>query len=114
MEVRSRNFLRRCSLKVYETLSRSLAQRMEWAKLKVVIGDGAVWIWNPSNQHFSGAIQIVNLYHARQHLWEVAALLPNDPAAQKSWMVPMKELLDHGEIERRVARLREIAAEHAA
>ena len=41
----------------------------EWAKLKVVIGDGAVWIWNLANQHFPGAIQIVDLYHARQHLW---------------------------------------------
>jgi hypothetical protein len=83
----------------------------EWAKLKVVIGDGAVWIWNLADQHFAGAIQIVDLYHARQHLWEIAALLhPNDPAAKKSWMVPMKELLDNGEIKPLVACLREIAA----
>ena len=86
----------------------------EWATLKVVIGDGAVWIWVLADRHFPGAIQIVDLYHARQHLWEIAALLhPNDPAAKKSWMVPMKELLDQGEIEQLVARLREIAAEHA-
>ena len=86
----------------------------EWAKLKVVIGDGAVWIWNLADQHFPSAIQIVDLYHARQHLWEIAALLhSNDPAAKKSWMVPMKGLLDNGEIELLVARLREIAAEQA-
>ena len=86
----------------------------EWAKLKVVIGDGAVWIWNLANQHFPGAIQIVDLYHARQHLWEIAALLhPNDPAAKKSCVVPLKEMLDQGEIEPLVARLREIAGEHA-
>ena len=86
----------------------------EWAKLKVVIGDGAVWIWNLANQHFPGAIQIVDLYHARQHLWEIAALLhPNDLVAKKSWVVPMKELLDGGEIELLVAHLREIASEHA-
>ena len=86
----------------------------EWAKLKVVIGDGAVWIWNLANQHFPGAIQIVDLYHARQHLWEIAALLhPNDLLAKKSWMVPMKALLDDGEIEPLVARLRETAVEHA-
>jgi hypothetical protein len=86
----------------------------EWAKLKVVIGDGAAWIWNLANQHFPGAIQIVDLYHARQHLWEIAALLhPNVPVAKKSWMAPMKDLLDNGEIELLVARLREIAAEHA-
>jgi hypothetical protein len=86
----------------------------EWAKLKVVIGDGALWIWNLANQHFPGAIQIVDLYHARQHLWEIAALLhPNDLVAKKSWVVPMKELLDGGEIELLVAHLRATASEHA-
>jgi hypothetical protein len=80
----------------------------------VVIGDGAVWIWNLADKHFPSAIQIVDLYHARQHLWEIAALLhPNDLAAKKSWVVPMKALLDDGEIESLVARLREIAGEHA-
>ena len=33
----------------------------EWATIKVVIGDGAVWIWNLADQHFPGAIQIVDL-----------------------------------------------------
>jgi hypothetical protein len=42
------------------------------AKKKVVIGDGAEWIWNLVAEHFQGAIPIVDLYHARQHLWEVA------------------------------------------
>jgi hypothetical protein len=38
-----------------------------------------------SNGHSPGAIQIVDLYHARQHLWEVAAqLFPNDPPQQKA------------------------------
>jgi hypothetical protein len=65
----------------------SEAWRRGWerAKLKVVIGDGAVWILNLADQHFPGAIQIVDLYHAREHLWEIAALLhPHDPAAEKA------------------------------
>ena len=86
----------------------------EWAAIKVVIADGAVWIWNLADQHFPGAIQIVDLYHARQHLWNVAALLhPHDPAAKKLWMVPMQDRLDNGSIETLVASLREIAATHA-
>lgn len=86
----------------------------EWAAIKVVIGDGAVWIWNLADQHFPGAIQIVDLYHARQHLWTIAALLhPHDAAAKKIWMVPMKDLLDVGSIEALVTLLREIAAAHA-
>jgi hypothetical protein len=86
----------------------------EWATLKVVLGDGAVWIWNLADQHFPGAIQIVDLYHARQHLWKIAALLhPQDAAAKTLWMAPMKDLLDGGDIEPLVTRLREIAAAYA-
>ena len=66
---------------------------------KVVMGDGAEWIWNLAAQHFPGAIQIVDLYHARQHLWELARkLYPNDEGKQKAWMkVHQKRLLDQGE-----------------
>jgi len=86
----------------------------EWATTKVVLGDGAVWIWNLADQHFPGATQIVDLYHARQHLWKMAALLhPHDPAAKTLWMIPMKDLLDEGNIEPLVTNLREIAAGHA-
>ena len=86
----------------------------EWAAIKIVIGDGAVWIWNQADLHFPGAVQIVDLYHARQHLWELAALLfPYDAVAKQRWMVPMKDLLDHGRIELLVEWLRETAAEHA-
>ena len=63
---------------------------------------------------FPGAVQIVDLYHARQHLWDLATLLyPHDVAAKKRWIVPMKDLLDHGRTELLVEWLREIAAEHA-
>jgi hypothetical protein len=80
------------------------------AKKKVVIGDGAEWIWNLAEQHFPGAIQIVDLYHARQHLWELARKLhPNDQVNQKAWMkVHQKRLLDKGKIEKLVSALRNI------
>ncbi len=86
----------------------------EWATIRIVIGDGAVWIWNLADQHFPGAIQIVDLYHARQHLWTLAALLhPHDPEAKKLWMIPMKSLLDDGDMETLVTRLCQIAPQHA-
>lgn len=86
----------------------------EWALVKVVIGNGAVWIWNLADQHFPGSIQIVDLYHAREHLWKIAAWFhPNDPPAKKLWMASMKDLLDGGEIETLVALLRATAAELA-
>ena len=79
----------------------------EHAKKKVVIGDGAEWIWNLASQHFSGAVQIVDLYHARQHLWDlVRKLHPNDSTRQKAWMkIHQKRLLDKGKIEKLVQAL---------
>lgn len=78
------------------------------AKKKVVMGDGAEWIWNVAEQHFPGAVQIVDLYHARQHLWELARrLYPNDEISRKAWMkVHQKRLLDKGKIEKLVTALR--------
>lgn len=85
------------------------------AQKKVVMGDGAEWIWNLAEQHFPGAVQIVDLYHARQHLWELARKLhPNDQLAQKAWMkVHQKGLLDKGKTEKLVASLRSIASTNA-
>jgi hypothetical protein len=80
------------------------------AQKKVVMGDGAEWIWNLAEQHFPGAVQIVDLYHARQHLWELARKLhPNDAPQQKAWMqVHQKRLLDKGKIANLVAALRSL------
>ncbi len=38
----------------------------------VVIGDGAHWIWNLAAEQFPGAVEIVDIYHAKQHLHDVA------------------------------------------
>jgi hypothetical protein len=82
------------------------------AQKKVVMGDGAEWIWNLADQHFPGAVQIVDLYHARQHLWELARKLhPNDAVNQKAWIkVHQKRLLDKGKIEKLVLSLRSTAS----
>ena len=77
------------------------------ANKKVIIGDGAEWIWNIAEQHFPGAIQIVDLYHARQHLWELArALFPNQGNKQKRWAIRQQSKLDAAKIEQLVRYLR--------
>jgi hypothetical protein len=88
------------------------AWKRGWSRAakKVVMGDGAEWIWNLAEQHFPGAVQIVDLYHARQHLWDLARrLYPNNEAGQKAWMkLHQKRLLDKGKIEKLVAAIRSI------
>lgn len=58
--------------------------------------------------HFPGAVQIVDLYHARQHLWDlVRTLHPNNLVNRQAWMkVHQKRLLDKGNIEKLVVSLR--------
>ena len=87
------------------------AWRRGWsrARKRVVLGDGAIWIWNLADQHFPGAIQIVDLFHARQHLWELAAkLFPNDERSRKRWTVRAVDRLDRGKIEALVKILRDL------
>jgi hypothetical protein len=80
---------------------------------KVVIGDGAEWIWNLADQHFPGAVQIVDLFHARQHLWELARRLhPNDEAEKKRWMLVHQELLDRGRMKKLTVALRSVRTDN--
>jgi len=92
------------------------AWKRGWSRAlkKVVIGDGAEWIWNIADQYFPGAIQIVDLYHARQHLWELArALYPNEDAKQKRWVMRQQNNLDQGQIDKLVRSLRSVEPSHA-
>lgn len=77
------------------------------AKKKVVLGDGAEWIWNIAGQHFGGALQIVDIWHAREHLWDVAAkLFPGVEKLRKSWAKKLIKKLNRGRIETVVTELR--------
>jgi hypothetical protein len=79
------------------------------AQKKAVLGDGAEWIWNLADQHLPGAIQIVDLFHARQHLWDlVRKLHPNDEKRQKRWIRVQKNRLDKGKIDKLVLEFRSI------
>lgn len=40
-----------------------------------VVADGAVWIWNLTQDHFYDSQQVVDWYHAKQHLCHAAELL---------------------------------------
>ena len=89
------------------------AWRRGWSQAlkKVVLGDGAVWIWNLAGQHFPGAVQIVDLFHARQHLWELSSkLFPQDAAARKRWLARGLQQLDQGKVEALVKTLRAVVS----
>lgn len=84
------------------------------AKKKVVLGDGAEWIWNIADQHFAGAIQIVDIWHAREHLWDVAAqVFPADEKQRKRWVKKLIQKLNRGRVENVVSELRRLPTRKA-
>jgi hypothetical protein len=70
--------------------------------LVVVLGDGADWIWNAAARFLQlGAVElveIVDIYHAWEHLWTVAnAVHGTGSAAARAWVEPLKrQLLEMG------------------
>ena len=67
---------------------------------RVVLGDGAPWIWNFADEHVPDAIQIVDIFHAKQHVFDVAKALygpGSDLAAQ--WGKVRRDQLDQGRLD---------------
>ncbi len=62
---------------------------------------------NLSEAHFPGAIQIVHLYHAGEHLSALARKLhPNDESHPKRWIMIHQHKLDEGQNEKlRISRI---------
>ena len=73
---------------------------IERIRQPVVLGDGAVWIWNLADQHFPAATQIVDLYHAREHLHDLANLAARLLAGHRDdWLAARLDELDAGDVE---------------
>ncbi len=65
----------------------------------VAIGDGAAWIWAMAGQLYPHATHITDIYHAREHLTDLAAhlaFITPDPA---QWLEDRNAELDAGNIE---------------
>ena len=76
------------------------------AKQVVVLGDGAPWIWNLAAEHFPGAVQIVDLYHAKEHVWDVAhAVFGRGTAGGTAWATHTCSLLEPGQLEALVSAI---------
>lgn len=78
------------------------------AKLAVVLGDGAHWIWNTAAMHFPHAVHIVDLYHAREHLYALLKLIfpPGEfyEARSKEW----SDWLEKGKVEQIISAASEL------
>ena len=72
----------------------ALRRRLSAALLSVLLGDGAVWIWEHGAKCFPMAFQILDLYHALEHLSDLTKLVEPDPAVAKAlWGIWREQLL---------------------
>ena len=74
----------------------------------IVLGDGAKWIWGIADQHFPAATQIVDYFHAREHLAALTRLLTpilTDPVAFEQTLIDHLDLGDTTAIAAAVAAL---------
>jgi len=87
---------RRGALQVVAWHSRLLGRGLALLRSVVVLGDGAAWIWNLAAEHFGRAIEIVDFYHASEHIWELAnACYGQGSAKAKRWAERQCHRLKH-------------------
>ena len=76
------------------------------ADRRIILGDGAPWIWHLADEHFPGAIQIIDLYHAKGHLWDVAkAIYGVGSTLGEQWAKQRRDQLDDGKLDEILAAL---------
>ncbi len=82
-------------------------RRFDQAERRVTLGDGAPWIWNLVQELFPGTIEIVDRFHAKQHLSDLSKALygPTHPRASQ-WAKRRHEELDTGQFRALLAAMR--------
>lgn len=80
------------------------------AEQVVALGDGAPWIWKLISEHFPQAVQIVDLWHAREHVWKVARAVFGRTATPTAaaWAKQGCELLCKGKVEELIQAIEQL------
>jgi hypothetical protein len=79
----------------------------------IILGDGAVWIWNLAGEHFGSSRQVVDWYHAKEHLHTAANLVYGEGSAKaQQWVKAMETPLYQGHAARLAAELTTLAQTH--
>jgi hypothetical protein len=91
------------------------AQRRNWERAvdTQTIGDGASWIWNLVALHFGNSRQLVDWYHAKQHLVAASRSLKGEGTlAATRWLHARETTLYQGHAQRIAEELALAAEDH--
>ncbi len=72
---------------------------------QVVLGDGSAWIWNTATELFPQATQILDRFHAKEHLSQVRKVIYGDSPEGKQWVQARYDELDEGRLKSLVKAL---------
>lgn len=79
----------------------------------IILGDGAPWIWNVTGEHFATSRQVVDWYHAKEHLYRAAHWVWGEGSAEaQRWAKGMEKPLYQGHALQIAERLNELAQTH--
>jgi Uncharacterised protein family (UPF0236) len=82
------------------------------ARRQAMLGDGSAWIWNTGSELFPQATQILDRFHAKEHLGEVGKVIYGDRPEGKPWIDARCEELDQGYLKSLVHALRSHSGQH--
>jgi Uncharacterised protein family (UPF0236) len=68
-------------------------RRLDERSFRLLLGDGAPWIWNLAETYFPEVPQLLDFYHAAEHLHATAqALWPEGVTAHRWWQQRLEQL----------------------
>jgi hypothetical protein len=82
------------------------------APRQVVLGDGSTWIWNTATELFPQATQILDRFHAKEHLSQVGKVIYGDSTEGKQWIEARYDELDEGRLKSLIDALRDHAGQY--
>ena len=86
----------------------ALRRGVQNANKVVFVADGAAWIWNLSAEHFPDAVEVVDWYHAVEHLWRIANAWHGEGSHKaRAWVKHNKARLAEDGVNRVIASLRQ-------
>lgn len=68
------------------------------AQRQAVLGDGSAWIWNTASELFPQAKQILDRFHAKEHLSQVGKVMYGESPEAKPWIQARYDELDQGSL----------------
>jgi hypothetical protein len=79
-------------------------------KNKVIIGDGAKWIWNWADDNYPGALQILDFYHAKEKLVIFARHQFKEDKSRLKWIKEQSDKLLDNQLEEVLLNLKSCRA----